>query len=646
MRLTTIIYGILIIIPSFISAKQIELFSPDGKNQIKVETEKKVTYSVLRNGHSILAQSPLTMTVGKKVWGEDQKPQKIERKSIQKEITFDVPRKFKTGKDNYNELILKYKDYNVEFRAYNDGVAYRFVSTSENISSVNSETVQFKFNNNYVSYTLLTNKLQNWYEESYTIKPINSLPRDSFSIAPVMVEVRDYKVLLAEANLYHYAGMYLKPTEKGFEGVFANYPKREEKYEGENKCYVVEREDYIIPKSGKRAFPWRVVGIFDKATDILNSELVYMLSDEKSNDADYSWIKPGKILWDWWNDRNIYGVDFVSGINTDTYIYMIDYAAKHGIEYILIDEGWSQNNNLLDLNPNVDMPRICEHGKAKGVGVQLWSKWVDMDRQMDAAFSQFSKWGVKGVKIDFMDRNDAVMVDFYERVAIEAAKYKMLVDFHGSYPNEGMRRKHPNLMTREGLIGLEYNKWSERATVKHDVIIPYLRMWVGPMDYTPGAMLNTHAETFAISAREPMSQGTRSHQLAMYVIYESPLQMISDSPSKYDENMESFNFIKKIPAVWDDIVPLAGEMGEYIILARRSGNTWYIGGLNADTERDIVLDLSFIGTGKLQINEHADGINSFQQAKDYKISEREIRDNKLTIKMTKGGGYVAIVNAI
>ena len=309
--------------------------------------------------------------------------------------------------------------------------------------------------------------------------------------------------------------------------------------------------------------------MFDNASSILQSELIYLLSEEKEQAADYTWVKPGKVLWDWWNDRNIYHINFKSGINTDTYLYLVDYAAKHHIEYVLIDEGWSARNDLLTLNPDVDIPRICEYATEKGVGIQLWSKWVNIMRQMDEAFAQFSKWGVKGVKIDFMDRNDAKMVNFYEQVAIKATQYKLLVDFHGSYPNEGMRRKYPNLMTREGVIGLEYNKWSKRATVTHDVIIPYLRMWVGPMDYTPGAMLNAHPETFYENQHEPMSQGTRSHQLAMYVVYESPLQMISDSPTKYDKNLRSFEFIKSIPTTWDETVPLEGEVGEYIALARR-----------------------------------------------------------------------------
>lgn len=634
----TLIYSVV-----FAYAKPIEVKSPDGKNKAVIETDGKVTYSFFRDGTQILTNSPLSLTVGDRIWGEDKKCGKIERRSVSEPVTFIVPRKYKETLNNYNQVLLNYKGYKIEFRVYNDGVAYRFISTAENTNPVKGEQVQYSFTQDHLSYTLLTDQLQNWFEQDYTVKNINALPRDSFSVAPVMVQVDKFKVLLAEADLYNYAGMYLRAGDRSFNGVFAYYPDKEEPADGDNKIYAATRKDYIVPQCGKRSFPWRVTGIFDNDHDILNSELIYLLSEDVSKGADYSWIKPGKVLWDWWNDRNIYNVDFQSGINTATYLYLIDYAAKHNIEYILIDEGWSARNDLLTLNPEVNIPQICKYAETKGVGVQLWAKWVNVDRQLDVAFDQFVKWGVKGVKIDFMDRNDAKMVNFYERVAIKGAENKLLIDFHGSYPNEGMRRKYPNLMTREGVVGLEYNKWSKRATVKHDVIIPYLRMWVGPMDYTPGAMLNTHPETFYDNQHEPMSQGTRSHQLAMYVVYESPLQMISDSPSKYDENQASFEFIKNTPAVWDETIPLAGEIGEFIVVARRSGNTWYIGAMNGDTPRSVEIDLSFLGQGAKKIKAHIDGVNASQQAKDFNVVESSITDLNLKIDMARGGGYIGII---
>lgn len=624
-------------------AKPIEVKSPDGKNKAVIEADGKVSYSFFREEVQILTNSPLSLTVGNRIWGEDKKCRKVERKSVSEQVSFIVPRKYKKTQNNYNQVLLNYIGYKIEFRVYNDGVAYRFISIAENNEPVKEEQIQYRFTQDHLSYTLLTDQLQNWFEQDYTVKNINTLPRDSFSVAPVMVKVDKYRVLLAEADLYNYAGMYLRPGEQSFNGVFAYYPDKEEPADGDNKIYAATRKDYIVPQCGKRSFPWRVTGIFDSDYEILNSELIFLLSEDVARGADYSWINPGKVLWDWWNDRNIYNVDFKSGINTATYLYLIDYAAKHKIEYILIDEGWSARNDLLALNSEVDIPQICKYAATKGVGVQLWAKWVNVDRQLDEAFDQFVKWGVKGVKIDFMDRNDAKMVNFYERVAIKGSENKLLIDFHGSYPNEGMRRKYPNLMTREGVVGLEYNKWSKRATVKHDVIIPYLRMWVGPMDYTPGAMLNAHPETFYDNQREPMSQGTRSHQLAMYVVYESPLQMISDSPTKYEENQESFEFIKNTPAVWDETIPLAGEIGEFIIIARRSGNTWFIGAMNGDTPRSVEVDLSFLGQGAKKIKAHIDGVNASQQAKDFRVVESAITNHKLKIDMVRGGGYVGII---
>lgn len=625
-------------------ARTIEATSPDGTNKLTIDTGKELKYSVVRNGITILQDATLALTVGDEVWGKNENCRKVDRKRSAGVVDFIVPRKYNQTRDEYTQLNLHYRKYKVEFRLYNDGVAYRFVSTTDNGKPVMDEEVNYRFDGNYTSYTLLTNELQNWFEQDYTVRAINALPKDSFSVAPVMVDVKGIKVLLAEADLYNYAGMYLQPAHNAFGGVFAHYPDKEVPADGDNKIYASTRKEYIVEKCGKRTFPWRVTGLFDKATDILSSELIYLLSEEKPAAADYSWIKPGKVLWDWWNDRNIYRVDFQSGINTDTYLYLIDYAAKHSIEYLLIDEGWSERNDLLKLNPAVDVPRICRYAADKGVGIQLWAKWVNVLRQMDEAFALFDKWGVKGVKIDFMDRNDAKMVNFFERVAGKAAEHKLLVDFHGSYPNEGMRRKYPNLMTREGVVGLEYNKWSKRATVTHDVIIPYLRMWVGPMDYTPGAMLNAHPETFYDNQREPMSQGTRSHQLAMYVVYESPLQMVSDSPSKYDENPESFNFIKNTPSVWDETLPIAGEIGEYIVVARRKGDIWYLGAMNGTSPREVEVDLSFIGKGRKHIKLHEDGPNAHQQAKDFVVSETVLKDsNKLKLRMTRGGGFMGII---
>lgn len=345
-------------IPIF--SKTIKLYSPDQKTEVEVNTFKQLSYSVNRNGDIVLTPSFLSMQVGNKVWGRDGNPKWISKQTVNEAVRFIVSRKFKSIQDNYNQLTLRFNDYSIEFRAYNDGIAYRFVGYTNTEGDILNDEVSYNFDKDYETYTLLTNKLQNWFEENYTIKSFSKLPKDSFSIAPVMVDLKKYKVLLAEANLYNYAAMYLQPQNNGFNGVFAKYPKVEKYFEGTTKIYATEREDYIVKTQLNRNFPWRVMGIFDTEKDILSSELIYLLSDKPDINKDYSWIKPGKVLWDWWNNRNIYGVDFESGINTQTYMYMIDFAHKNRIEYILIDLGWSAEDDLLTLNPNVDIPNICK----------------------------------------------------------------------------------------------------------------------------------------------------------------------------------------------------------------------------------------------------------------------------------------------
>lgn len=621
-----------------------EAFSPDHSNRLVIETDGRVNFWLFRHGTLVTVCPALTLTVGNEVWGEQAVCRKIEQRDVAGTVVFPVPRKYREVPDVYRAVTLHYPDYRIEFRLYNEGAAYRFVSTKANRNPVCNETVRYCFSGNPVTYTLLTDRLQNWFEQDYTVRRIDELPRDSFSVTPVLVKNGLFRVLLGEANVYGYPGIYLQPGTGTFEGIFARYPDREMPADGDNKRYAETRKEYLVPVCGNRTFPWRIAAVYDRDTDILKSELVYLLADTPPAGSDYSWVKPGQALWDWWNDRNVYRVNFESGINTETYLYLTNYAAQHGIPYLLIDEGWSERNDLLHLNPAVDMPLICRRAAGKGVGILLWSKWLNIERQMEEAFALFNEWGVKGVKIDFMDRNDARMVGFYEQVAQSAARHRLLVDFHGSYPCDGLQRKYPNVLTREGVIGLEYNKWSRRATVTHDVTIPYLRMWAGPMDYTPGAMLNAHPETFHPNQHEPMSQGTRSHQVAMYVVYESPLQMLSDSPPKYDENAESFGFIRQIPPVWDETVPLAGETGEYVAVARRKGNTWYIGALNGAQPRETEADVSFIPGKALRVTAHEDGPNAARQAKDFRITQTRLaNDKKLRIKMCRGGGYAAII---
>ena len=625
------------------SAKSYQLTSPDGKNVLTVTCDAKgLAYSLARNGEYQYSTVPFTMKVGDAVWGTDAKVRKVSKGNVNGMIQYVVPRKYKEAPENYNWMKLGFKGYDVEFRAYNDGVAYRFLGKKDTVAEID-ESAGYRFAKDYNAYALMTKELQNWYEEDYTIAPLSALPKDMMSLTPLMVTTDNSYLLFAEADLYDYSGSYLRPVEGGFDLVWSDYPLKEKLFDGTNKLYAVERYDYIVKCNVARTFPWRVVGTFDKGAeiDMMSSDLIYLLSEKTAED--YSWVKPGKVLWDWWNNNNIYGVDFKAGINTATYMYMVDYAAAHGFEYILIDEGWSGRDDLLTLNPETDIPAVCRYAQGKGVGVCLWAKWINVDRQLDEAFDLMKSWGVKGVKIDFMDRNDAIMVNFYERVARKATECRMLVDFHGSYPNEGMRAKYPNLMTREGVVGLEYNKWSERATPEHQLIIPYLRQWVGPMDFTPGSMLNAQKDCFRISNIEPMSQGTRCHHMAMYVVYESPLQMLSDSPTKYDENPQWLPFLEIVPSVWDETFPLWGQIGKNIAVARRSGDRYFVGAMSAGAPEAAQISLDFLPEGEWVVKCYEDGLNAEKNGKDYRSSSKTVTNKDvLAVGFASNGGFVAV----
>jgi alpha-glucosidase len=355
--------------------------------------------------------------------------------------------------------------------------------------------------------------------------------------------------------------------------------------------------------------------------------------------------KPGKVAWDWWNACNIYGVDFRAGINTPTYKYYIDFAAKNGIEYIILDEGWYKSGNVLDVSPDIDIPELCKYAESKNVGIILWVVWKAFYDKIDEALDQFSAWGIKGVKVDFMQRDDQKMVNFYYEAAQKSAEHHMLIDFHGSYKPDGMNRTYPNALTREGVKGMEHSKWSRDVSPEHDVTIPFTRMVAGPMDYTPGAMVNMDKTNFRPIFTRPASQGTRVHQMALYVVFESPLEMLSDSPSNYMKEQECTDFIVRVPVVWDDIKVLQAKVGNYILLARRSGNEWFIGGLSDWNERDLDLDLSFLGPGEYNMEVFQDGINADRYASDYKHTRLDIKpDLKMNVHMAPGGGWVARIS--
>jgi alpha-glucosidase len=417
----------------------------------------------------------------------------------------------------------------------------------------------------------------------------------------------------------------------------------EDKQGGHNslQAFVTKRADYIAKTQGTRMFPWRVVIISASDKELLNNDMVYRLASP-SRVEDTSWIKPGKVAWDWWNDWNISHIDFRAGINTETYKYYIDFAAANHIEYILLDEGWADSKDIMKIVPEINLQQIIDYGKQKEVGVWLWGGWLPLDQKIDEALSKYSRMGIKGFKIDFMDRDDQKMVQFCYRMAKKAAEYHLMIDYHGIYKPTGLQRTYPNILNFEAVHGMEQLKWSNPDMPKFDVTIPFIRMIAGPMDYTPGAMRNATKEGFRPINSQPMSQGTRCHQLAMYIMYEAPFEMLSDNPTIYMHEPEGLNFIASVPTTFDETVALDGKVGEYAAIARRKNDTWFIGAMGNWDAHDIIIDLSFLKDGNYEAEIFKDGINADRDATDYKREGIKVSaKDKINVHLSTGGGWVA-----
>jgi alpha-glucosidase len=427
--------------------------------------------------------------------------------------------------------------------------------------------------------------------------------------------------------------------------VSAKFPKKTIK-KSDRHLPIVEREDYIAKTSGNRNFPWRIFAVAENDADLIANQLTFVMASPNKLD-DVSWIKPGKVAWDWWNANNIYGVDFEAGINTETYKYYIDFASEYGIEYIILDEGWYKLDHIDELVPEIDMEGLLTYAKKKNVGIILWCVWKSLDDKLEASLKQFEDWGIKGIKVDFMNRDDQEMVNFYHKIAEKAAGHKLLVDFHGSYKPAGIRRMYPNVLTREGVNGAEQYKWSMYQSPEHDLILPFGRMLAGPMDYTPGAMHNAQKKDFKPIFDTPMSLGTRCHQLAMYVCFESPLQMLCDSPSNYYKEPEVMGFLSAVPSVWDETVVLDAKVSDYVSIARRNADNWYVGGMTDWDSRDMNLDLSFLPKGKKYLMTlYVDGKNADNNAIDFKQTKTIVDYTfKQKIHLAKGGGFAAMIIA-
>jgi len=621
-----------------------DLRSPDGRIEVRIRTANGLRYDVLLKGKALLEDSSASLNVDHKSLGTEAKVLHSRESNSDRVLVPVVRQKFAKIRENYRELRLEMAGgYVVAFRAYNEGVAYRFeTSLPQSQVKVFAEEANFNFPSDFIIYYGQEDSFFSHNERRYVPQHLTEIAPAFIATLPAVVDVGDgAKVAIAESDVEGYPGMWLRGTGRnGLSATFPPYPLKE-KLERDRDFKVVESADYIAVTTGTRTFPWRVMGIAEKDGDLITNELTWLLA-KPSQLSDTSWIRPGKVAWDWWNANNLNGVDFEAGINTQTYKFYIDFAAKYGIPYVILDEGWYKLGNLLEVVPEINMEELIAYAKQKNVGIILWVIWKTLDDQLEPALDQFAKWGVKGIKVDFMQRSDQLLIDYFHKVSRETAKRKMLVDFHGDQKPATMTRTWPNLINVEGVRGLEWSKWSAETEPKHNVTLPFTRMFLGPMDYTPGAMLNAQKENFAPIFHRPMSLGTRCHQLAMYVVYEAPLQMLSDSPSNYLREPEIMDFLGPVPTEWDDTKVLDARIADYVVVARRNGSEWYVGAMTDWKPRELQVDFSFLPEGNFQMEAFQDGVNAGRMASDYKMLKSQVsKTSKLDIKLAPGGGWAA-----
>lgn len=629
------------------AAKSFELKSPSGEVSVTVDIGEQIRYSVYGGGKPLLTDSSLALCLREGTLGD--KPHLTGHKASPVNRTFRpvVAFKFEEIRDRCNMLRLDFRGgWAVEFRAYDDGMAYRFVTALGHDIEVLSEKVAIRFPDDYTAVVQQPGGFKTAYEEPYSLIETNGWkPGDPMSVLPVLIDTRQgYKLLLSESALSDYPCMFLEGD--GANGMKGTFPKVPLAYEesGDRSMRILQEADYIARTKGTRAFPWRYFVIAKDDGQLIENTMTARLAEQQAI-ADASWIEPGQVSWEFWNAASPYGpdVDFVAGFNTATYKYYIDFAAEYGIPYIIMDEGWARSTrDPYTPNPAVDVHELIRYGREKGVGIILWMTWLVVENHFEM-FEELSKWGVKGVKIDFMDRSDQWMVNYYERVAAEAARHKMVVAFHGSFKPAGLEYKYPNVLAYEGVRGMEN---MGGCTPANSVWFPFIRNAVGPMDYTPGAMLSMQPESYCGNRPNAASIGTRAYQMALFVLFETGLQMLADNPTLYYRNDECTRFISRVPVTWDETRALKAVAGKFAVVAKRKGDKWYVGAINGSNEGiELEIPLDFLTPGKnYTMTGFEDGINAFRQAMDYRKTQRRVDSTgKATLKIARNGGWAAVI---
>ena len=638
-------------------AQDVSLKSPDGKLNVTIELSETINWNVYLDGNVIIEKAIISMNMGdNRILGASPKLRSKSTESVQESLAVQIPNKDATIQNNYNELALNFKGgYQLLFRAFNDGIAYQFIDKSSKTKKVVNEQLTMTFPMGSSSFFPQEESMYSHNEREYINKGLSDFANGDFCSLPVMFDTKKAKVLFTESSLHNYPGMFLEKSDNTtMNAIFPKYVLNaipNESSSPDRNQIITEEADYIAKINGKRSYPWRVFIISDDDRTFVESNLVTQLA-KPSKIPNADWIKPGQVAWDWYNANNIYGVDFEAGVNDETYKYFIDFASKNGIEYVILDEGWTKSTTeILEDNENIDVPGLIKYAKSKNVEIILWVLWKPLYENPEKILQLYSSWGAVGIKTDFMQRSDQYVVESYEKIAEIAAKYKLMVDYHGAFKPAGVERMWPNIINYEGVKGNENNKWSSAITPEHNVTLPFVRMAAGPLDFTPGAMINmnkvdyeTGAANYAPLFTRPMAYGTRAHQVAMYVVFEAPVQMLCESPTIYYKEQETVDFITQIPTIWDETVVLEGAVSDYIVVARRNGDNWYLGAMTDWTARDFELDFSFLGEGEYEMQSYKDGINASRNAQDYKMTSNPVNQStKLKINLSSGGGYSAII---
>ena len=630
--------------------KKYVLSSPDGTLKVEISAGNELVYQVMHGNDTILSHSNIALVLEDgTIVGRTPRITGERRKKIKDNIESPFYR-FKEFVATGNELDLKLKGgFGIIFRAYNEGVAYRFYTTQSSDIIIKEEQAEFNFKEDYTAYLpYTTNDKQPMamaFQNVYDITPL-SKAQPKLAFLPVTVDCGSVKLTLLESDLEAYPGMFVQSQQGkyGLKGVFAPYPAKTDFYPWRKQEYVTETTDFISRSRGSRSYPWRVLAITEKDTDMPVNNLVYALASP-NRIGDTSWIKTGKVAWDWWNDWNLKGVPFKAGINMDTYKYYIDFASRNGLEFIVLDEGWyaPKSGDMLTVIPELDLPELIAYGKSKGVEIVLWTVFNVLDSQLEAACKKYADMGIKGFKVDFLDRDDQTAVEMVYRIAEMTARYKLTLDLHGIYKPTGINRTYPHIINFESVFGMEEVKWTDikNNMPLYDVTFPYIRMMAGPVDYTPGAMRNATKADWRAMYYTPASMGTRCHQLAAYIVHDSPFTMLCDAPTNYLNEQECVNFIASLPVEVDSTFIASGELGKYIVTVRKKDVNWYIGGMTNWDERDVQLDFSFLPEGvSYTAVLFKDGVNANKQAEDYRKETIRIdKDSRLTLHLASGGGF-------